>query len=389
MNYSRLGRVLIPEGGLFDNFDEAFSFVEEQEMEPLQEQIQNLSFSTDDEGLLNILINNKRYFITLTALKDFCKLLKVPAGYINKFPGSGLILENLNNNPYLKNNSDAIKIILWQGNDQEVDKPVIGGVVEGSDPGLGMREYLSILNDEDLFEREATQLDHIAITGEEMVLYFQLPEEIKRDRFSFKGGYSIHYSSNRATDTAFHPFFYLNLVTGSGEVFDFDFEGTRKLRLFKRKKEDFLTKTIENSYAYLGEDLGLFYEEAIKFATVCGNIDTIRFSILKFLKSKALSTYNYSGVKVDGNTVAEEVIPEFKEFAMANRDQLKEMETYAANNLQVDFFLPIFFNRLFTFQPNIENAHFLVRYRKTIGNCLMKILDEVGDIVVDVDTPEN
>ena len=114
------------------------------------------------------------------------------------------------------------------------------------------------------------------------------------------------------------------------------------------------------------------------------NIDSVRFAILKFLKSKATSVYNYNGVKVDANQVAEEVIPEYMEFYKAHKDELKKMETYAANNLQVNFYLPIYLNRFFTFQANIENPNFMIRYRKAIGQAMTKMLDEVGDLVVDV-----
>ncbi len=384
MQYSRFGRALVPFGELFDTVDEAIQFLDEEELEPFTEQTQNLSFSTDDEGMLNILINNKRYFITIPALKDLCKMLKVPASYINKFPGSGLVLENLNNNPYLTSNSDLIKIILWKGEMDTVEYPVIAGVLDGGDPALPYRDYLSILQDENVFERDTTKLDHIALTSEEMVLYFTLPDEIARDGFSFKGGYSIHYSATRAVDTVFQPFFTTTIVSAAGEPFDFDYEMGKKLRIFKRKKEDFLNGTLENSYTYAGEDLGVCYEEAMKHATVSKNLNTIKFAVLKYLKGKAVSSYNYNGVKVDGNAVVEEVIPEFKEFMAAYGEQIKHMETYASNNLSVDFYLPIFYNRFFTFAPNIENPHFMIKYRKAIGACMNKILDEVGDLVVDM-----
>ena len=94
--------------------------------------------------------------------------------------------------------------------------------------------------------------------------------------------------------------------------------------------------------------------------------------------------YNYNGLKVDGNQVTEEIIPEYLEFYRAHKDELKKMETYAANNMQVSFYLPIYLNRFFTFQANIENANYMIRYRRAIGQVLTKMLDEVGDLVVDL-----
>ena len=379
MEYYRFGRAVVPEGGIFDDIVSAMEFAQEVEQETLIEQIQNLSFTTDDEGTLVVLINNKSHFITLTALKDFCKLLKVPASYINKFPGRTLVLENLNNNPYLVDNSDTVKLVIWQSE----TNPIIAGVLTDGDMGMGMGEFFDILEDSGVFERESTILDQIAVTGEEVVLYFLLPEEMKQEKFSFNLGYSIHYSPTRMVDTVVNPFCKMSVTTSGGEPFDFDFESAKKLRVAKRKKEDFLAITLEIGQDYEGEDLGVYLEEALKFGTVCRNLDSMKFALLKYVKSRALSTYNYNGVKIDANQVAEEVIPEYNDFYKANKDELKEMETYAANNLPVNFYLPIFLNRLFTFQANIENPNFLIRYRKSIGNILNKVLDEVGDLVVD------
>lgn len=380
MEYYRFGRVVVPEGGLFDDIDSAIEFAGNLEDEVLLEQIQNLSFTTDDEGTLTVLINNKRYFITLTALKDLCKLLKVPASYINKFPGRSLVLENLNNNPYLKENADTVKLVVWQSEDY----PVIAGVLPGTDPAMQFTEFFEMMRDNNVFTRESTKLDQIALTSEEAVAYFYLPEEMTHERFSFNLGYALRYSATRFVDTTVTPFVKMTVVTNAGEPFDFDFESSKKLRIAKRKKEDFLSKTLEICQAYQGEDLGVYYEEAVKCGTVARNLDSVKYSLLKFAKSKAVSTYNYSGVKVDGNQVTEEVIPEYLEFYKAHKDDLKQMETYAANNLRADFYLPIFLNRFFTFQANIENPNFMIRYRKAIGSIFNKTLDEVGDLLVDV-----
>ena len=379
MEYYRYGRSLVPAGGVFDDAESALEFANATEADILLEQIQNLSFTMDDEGLLLVLINNKRHFISHSALKDLCKLLKVPASYINKFPGRHLVLENLNNNPYLIDNNENIKLVVWTGEEH----PVITGVLPGKDPAMPLKDYLSILIDEDVFERETTQLDQIAITGEEIVLYFFLPQEITREGFSFSGGFDIHYSPTRATDTEIHPFFKMTVVASTGEPFDFDFESPKKLHIVKRKKEDFLSKTLELSKEYVGEDLGSSYDEATKFGMIARSQDAVKYSLLKFFKSRAMSIYNYSGVKVEGNAVSEEIIPEYNEFFYENKEELKELEPYAANNLLVNFYLPIFFNRIFTFQPSLENPYFLIRYRKTIGATLTRVLDEVGDLVVD------
>lgn len=379
MDYYRYGRVLVPEGGIFDDIESALQFAQTLEADVIQEQIQNLSFTTDDEGVLIVLINNKRYFITLSALKDLCKLLKVPASYINKFPGRNLVLENLNNNPYLKENADLVKLVIWEN---EIN-PVIAGVLPGNDPAMPLKEYFEMLQDEKVFERENTLLDQIVITGEETVLYFYLPEEVTREGFGFNLGFSFHYSPTTAADFVIQPFCKMTVVSSSGEPFDFDFESSKKLHTAKRKKEDFLSKTIELSQFFVGQDLGVYAEEALKYGTVSRNLDSVKYALLKYFKSRALSTYNYGGMKVDGNEVAQEVIPEYREFYSANQEDLKQMETYAANNMSVNFYLPVFLNRIYTFQANIENPNFLIRYRKTIGNSLNKVMDEVGDLVVD------
>ena len=379
MEYYRFGRVLIPEGGIFDDVESAIEFVQDVEEGVLLEQVQHLGFTTDEEGIMKVLINNKRYNITLSALKDLCKLLKVPASYINKFPGRDLVLENLNNNPYLLENSDTVKLVIWK----HPEHPVIAGVLPGSDAGMLMGEYFEMLQDAGVFERENCQLDQIAITGEETVLYFYLPEELTHERFHFNLGYAMHYSPTTAADFTIYPFTRMTVVSTAGEPFDFDFESTVKLHLVKRKKEDFISELMDLAPNYVGEDLGAHYEEVVKYGTVSRNVDEIRYALLKYLKSRAVSTYNYGGMKVDGNEVSQEVIPEHKEFATANQEQLKTDATYATNNLPVSFYLPLYFNRIFTFPANIETPAFMIRYRRSVGTALNKILDEVGDVMVE------
>ncbi len=271
--------------------------------------------------------------------------------------------------------------MIWSWQEEEL--PVIAGVLPGNDAAMPMKDYLAILNKENVFDREHTRLEQIAISGEELVLYFQLPEEISQNGFSFNLGYAIHYSPTRFVDTVIYPFSKLTVVASTGEPFDFDFEANKKLHVLKRKKEDFASKTIEVSQSYAGEDLGSYAEEAMKYATVARNLDSVKYALLKYFKSKAVSSYNYGGIKVDPNTATEEVIPEYKQFYNANKDDLKEMETYSANNLPVNFYLPGFFNRMFTFPASFDNPYFLIRYRRSIGNMLNKILDEVGDVVVE------
>lgn len=380
MDYMRFGRSLVAQGGLFDDAQSAIDFCKGIESDVLNEQIQNLSFSTDEEGLLTVLINNKSFHVSHTALKDLCKLLKVPAGYLNKFPGRDLVLENLNSNPYLVDNSDPIRLPVWEGEKH----PVIAGVLPGNDPALAFSEYLELMKDEGAFDRETVKLDQIAVTGEELAVYFYLPQEMPHPGFTLQLGYALHYSALRAVDTVVQPFCKMSIVAATGEPFDFDMESAKKLHFAKRRKEDFIHRTLELAQRYGGEDLGAYYEEALKCATVSKNLDSVKYAVLKYFKSRAVSTYNCEGYKVDGNQVVDEVIPEYKEFFGAHKEQFKEMETYAANNLPVNFYLPVFLNRLFTFAPNIENPYFMIRYRRSAGNILNKVLDEVGDVIVEV-----
>nr|HQV30839.1 hypothetical protein [Calditrichia bacterium] len=276
MQYYRFGRVVVPEGGLFDDYDSAIAFIESLEEEVISEMVKDLSFTTDADGTLSVLINNKRFFITLSALKDLCKHLKIPAGFINKFPGRDLVLENLNNNPYLKENSDLVKLVIWKGEEQ----PVIAGVLPGEDPAMSAGEFLSLMNDGQAFERETTKLDQIAFTGEEMVVYFYLPEEMSREGYGFNLGFALHYSATRPVDTFVLPFGKMSVVANTGEPFDFDFETGTKLHVGRRKREDFLDKTIELGQTYIGDDLGVLYEDFTKYGMVARNIDSVKFAIL-------------------------------------------------------------------------------------------------------------
>ncbi len=382
MEYYRHGRTLVPAGSIFDNVDDALNFAKEFEMEPLTEKLNSVRFAVDENGYLNVQIGDAAYYLTYSALKDLCSLLKMPISFINKFPPSRLMLETLNKNPYLTDDSQTVTFLIWKWE----EKLVIAGILQHDIVSIPVAGYLEIMKEYDAFSRESTQLDAIVINGDEVVTYFILPNEVAREGFSFYGGFAIHYSPVRATDTNVYPFYRMSVTSRNGELFDFDFESPKKLRVAKRKKKDYQQLTMEFATQYEGEDLGVDFENTLKRGIASRQLSSVKFAISKLLKSRATSAYSYNGVKVESSTVAQEIIPEFKQFVAAHQDMIKQREPYEVNTMQMDFYLPLYFNRMFTFQSSSENPYFFVKYRQTIGKVMNKILEEVGDIVL---TPDN
>jgi len=378
MEYFRHGRTVIPLGGIFDSANDALQFVADVEKGIRSTPVNSLRFSIDDEGYLNIQLDEERYFLTYTALKDLCKQLKLPVSFVNKFPPSGLMLENLNQNPYLLEDTHLIQLIIWRWDEKEV----VAGILPSEASYISLQDYLGFMRDQGSFEREDIQLESLVLTGEEFVSYFLFSEDIDREGFGFKGGFALHYSSTRATNSFVHPFYRMEIASPSGELFDFDFEVDKNLRLIRRQSNDFEGATLEVAARYEGEDLGVDYETNLKRGLVARNLSSVRFSLLKYLKSKATSTYNYNGMKVESGAIVEEIIPEFKQFVTAHQDQFKQKEKFEINSMEVDFYLPVYLNRLYNFRANLENPYFVIRYRKAISAIFEKILEEVGDILL-------
>jgi len=385
MEYHRYCRTVVPIGGIFEKVDEALSFVNDFEGEIITEQIKNLRFFVDDEGYLVTEINNRFNYISHSALKDLCRLLKLPASFINKFPISRLILDTLNQNPYLIDDGHMINLILWKWDDREV----IAGILPIDTSSISLIDYLNILKEEGVFNREEALIDAIVITGEEIVLYFLLNKEVQRERFGFTGGFSIHYSPTRAVDTIIYPFYRMLVTTSTGEYFDFDFESNKKLHVARRRKRDFEEATLNLSINYLGEDLGIDFETTLKRGIAAREISSLKFSVVKYLKSRASSVYNFAGMKIKSGVIVEEIIPEYKHFVEAHREQLQNREKYEINTMMVDFFLPAYYNRLFTFRSSSENPYYFIRYRQAIGKIFDKILEEIGDIVIAEQTDQS
>lgn len=378
MEYNRHGRSLIPVGGIFEEPQSALQFVNNFEKDIISEPLQTLQFEVEENGYLTIYLSENLYFITYTALKDLCKLLKLPASFINKFPPSRLMLDNLNRNPYLKEDSQPVKFIIWKWEDQEV----IAGILPAGIGHIPTAEFLQLMENANVFHRDNTRLDSLVITGEEIVQYFLLPEEITRDSYSFSGGFALHYSPTRLSDTSIYPFYRMAVTTQQGELFDFDFEATKKLHIVKRRKPDFVEKTIELATEYVGENLGFDIDNNLKRGVVAREIFSVKLALLKHLKSKSTFIYNYHGIKVEPGAVVEEIIPEYKYFLQTNREELKNLEKFEANTKRVDFYLPLFYNRIFTFPASSENGYFFIRYRQAIGKIFDKILEEAGDVLL-------
>ncbi len=378
MEYFRHGRTVIPLGGIFDSASDALQFVADAEKEIRHTPINSIRFAIDEEGYLTIQLEENSYFLTYTALKDLCKQLKLPVSFVNKFPPSGLMLENLNQNPYLLEDAHLIHLIIWRWGEKEV----IAGILPGEISYISLQNYLGFMQEQGAFSREDIQLDSLVVTGEELVSYFLLSEEVKREGFGFKGGFALHYSSTRAANSFVHPFYRMEIASPSGELFDFDFEVDKNLRLIRRQSNDFEGATLEVAARYEGEDLGVDYETNLKRGLVARNLSSLRFSLLKYLKSKATSTYSYNGMKIEAGAIVEEIIPEYKQFVTAHKEQFKQKEKFEINSMEADFYLPVYFNRLYNFRANLENPYYVIRYRKAISTILEKILEEVGDILL-------
>ncbi len=375
MEYWRHGRTVVPLGGTFENVDETLQFIGEFEQESILQRTQSLRFKVDEEAFLRIELGEQDYFITYTALKDLCKLLKVPASFINKFPPSTLMLENLNRNPYLQEENLSLRLNIWKWE----NNLVIAGIMPEEIPTISLREYLEMQRDYDMFSRKGVDTESIVITGEEVVVYFLLEEEMEGNGFLFRSGYALHFSPTRATDTYIVPFYKMQVTAPTGEPFDFDFESAKKLRVARRKKKDFIELTNRFATSYNGEDLGIDFNNTLKKGELCRQLSSVRFGILKMLKSRATSIFNYSGMRAEPGLVVDEVIPEYRQFIAANRERMKGMENYEINTLPVDFYLPLYLNRIYTFPPAGENPYFLLKYRKTIGTLLEKLLEETSN----------
>ncbi len=377
MEYWRHGRTVIPVGGIYQSNHTAIEEVQEFEEQPCSLPLKEVRFGTNEEGYLTVHLGDDLFFITYPALKTLAKALKLPPAFINKFPPSKLVLDALNNNPYLLDENSLTNFIIWKWNDRRV----ISGFLPRETASIPLLHFLQMA--EDYRKDSAAELESIALTGEETVLYFLLPEEMARDGFAFKSGFALHYSPTLPIDTIISPFYRMSVTSTSGEFFDFDFEAPKKLRVAKRSKSDFESLTLQFATQYQGEDLGVDFETNLKRGIAARQLNEVRFSIWKTLKSLTTSVYNYNGMKVERKTVTDELLPEFTRFLAEHQELLKTKEPFEINSILVDFYLPLLLNRIYTFPPSSESPYFLIRYRRTIGRMFNRILEEMGDVILE------
>ncbi len=377
MEYWRQGRTVIPVGGIYQSYQTAIEHVQEFEEEPRSLPLKEVRFGTNEEGYLTVHLGEELFFITYPALKTLAKTLKLPPAFINKFPPSRLVLEALNNNPYLLEENSLANFVLWKWKDRRV----ISGFLSREMVSLPLLHILQMA--EDYRRDDEVELESIALTGEEVVLYFLLPEEIARDGFEFRSGFALHYSPTLPVDTVVSPFYRMAVTSPSGEIFDFDFEAPKRLRVAKRRKSDFEQLTLQFATQYRGEDLGVDLETNLKRGIAARQLSEVRFSVWKALKSRTTSVYNYNGLKVERKTVTGELLPEYHQFLAEHQELLKNKEPFEINSLLVNFYFPLLLNRIYTFPPSSESPYFLIRYRRTIGRMFNRILEEMGDMVLD------
>jgi hypothetical protein len=345
-----------------------------------QVHLENYSIQLNDENLLGIEIQNQFYPFSLNALKSLCKLIKVPAAYLNKLISNDLTLKNINENP-LKLGVELTATI-WK-DDEDQESSFIAGFSSGA--SMNSMDVIDLIEVSGMLEKNDLELHHWIYMPEYLILNF-LQKEIfevneNQTEYTYQLGISVYFSET--TDQPFQivPFYHIRLRLPNGEWMEWDFE-TRRI----------IGKAGKRSRSFSGEvqklitdfEIGKLSTDFLQMKLLVESsqaVSEVRFKVLKSLYSAAKSIFTHYTLPDTGIYVKSEIFPEFDHFKTDNKERMKEMEPFQIANLLAPISLPVIYNRIYFSNLLLENPHFMMKARNGIYK-MMYIAAEEANLII-------
>lgn len=339
--------------------------------------LENHSIVVNDENLLGLEIQGEFVPFSMNGLKTLCKLLKVPASYLNKLISNDLTLKNINENP-LKMGIE-LSTSVWK-DDEDTDSRFIAGFSSGS--FMNARDVVDMIEVSSIMEKNDLELSHWIYTPEWFVINLLQKEVFEMEEanhtYTYQLGISIYFSET--TDQPFQivPFYHIRLRLPNGEWMEWDFETKKVLGKAGKKSKSFSGEVQKIISEF---DIGRLSEDFLQMKYLVESSDAlteVKFKLLKSLYSAAKSIFTHYTLPETGEYVKADIFPEFDHFKTENKERMKQMEGFQIANLLAPVSLPVIFNRIYYSNLLLENPHFMLRSRSGIYKMMYLAAEEAN-----------
>lgn len=340
---------------------------------------QHIQFN--EENLLGLEIDGRFIPFSTHALKNLCKLLKVPASYVNKLISNDLTLKNINENPLRM--GVEVGITIWK-DDEDPESRFLAGFSLGS--SLDSLSFLNMVESSGLMERNNLQIHQWAYLPEELVLHFLQKEVFESAdpafHYTYQLGISMHFGESSDQPFSIHPFYHVRYRLPNGEWMEWDFESRRNLGKANKKSRAFGGEVQKILSEF---QIGTLSQDFVLMKTLIeasGGISEIKFKHLKAVAGMVKSIFTHPTLPDTAQFIKTDIFPELDHFVQSNREQMKEMEPFQIANLLVPVSLPLLFNRIYYSPLLLENPHFMTKSAPGIYKIMYLAAEEANPVVV-------
>lgn len=375
MIHSIYGKTFITSGTVVNSESRLNQYLNELKSEVQHIAGKDSKFFLNEDKILHIRNNGKEYPLSFSALVNLCKILKLPTRFINKTSSDELTEKIINECPLKKDG----KWNLVAYYNHETEQSFVAGIREGE--YVSSSEFLNIVNGSGLLSRNdltPTQYTHsVDMTG-----IYCLSSEIFHYKQDFKFEYRIGlcFLFSETTDNGFvaYPYYEVKVENALNETLTFDFVSKKPLVKISGKANVFVSELQK----FLGEfDLGGLSSEfsnIVHLLRASLEADQINYFLLKKARSAARKPYSQKMLGDAFKDIDSEIIPEYGEFRVERRDDLKELPSFMANNLNNNFYFPLYYHRIFNFPATVEYPDSFFLSKQSVYSILLQLGESVN-----------
>lgn len=375
MIHSIFGKTYITNGTVVNSESRLNQYLNELKSEGQFILGKDSTFFLNEDKILHIRYNGREYPLSFSALVNLCKILKLPTRFINKISSDELSEKIINECPLKKDG----KWNLVAYYNQEMEKSFVAGFREGE--YVSSSEFINMINSSGIISRndlEPIQYTHsVNMTG----IYYLSSErfQYKQDfKFEYRIGLSFLFSET--TDNGFmaYPYYEIKVVNALNEILTFDFVSKKPLVKISGKANVFVSEVQK----FLGDfDLGELSSEftnIVHLLRASLEADQISYFLLKKARSAARKPFSQKMLGDAFKDIDSEIIPEYGEFRVERRDDLKELPSFMANNLNTNFYFPLYYHRIYNFPATVENPDSFFLSKQSVYSILLQLGESVN-----------
>ena len=375
MIHSVFGKVYITSGEVFNSETRAIQLLAGYNIEIIELLRRDTIIQLNDENILEFIHQGEKYPFSFSALKNLSKILKLPTQFINKTASSDLTEKIINECP-LKHEGQWNVILRY---DKELDLKYVAGIREGL--YLSSTELYQMLAQSNLPDRNNLEFIQYTISNDISGI-FMLSKETFTHRsdmsFDYRFGLGLIFSETSDQGFSAFPYYEIKVKNAMGEELTFDFMSNQALVKINGKSQ-VLSQEISKFFGEI--DIGIIsedFENMEHLLRASLRSDQINYLLLKKARSLAKKPFAGKSLREISKDVDSEIIPEYNEFRMDRKEDLKTLPSFMSNNISTNFYFPLFYHRIFHYPVTVENPDAYIVSKQVVYSLMINLAENIN-----------